>query len=141
MNSGQNQASTTPVSAKSATTVGAAFGAGFRFHPTGAEKSFVFRIAGTARGGESHESQKQDGEILHYRSLHDPPPQRKTLSRLDLAHERGVQTSDALKAGDVVDVMVRDIKEVTPSRRGEPSQKVTWSSFTTKHTINWEQES
>jgi small subunit ribosomal protein S1 len=49
------------------------------------------------------------------------------IPRSEIAHDRGVQTSDALKAGDVVDVMVREIKEVTPTRRGEPAQKVTLS--------------
>jgi small subunit ribosomal protein S1 len=49
------------------------------------------------------------------------------IPRSEIAHDRGVSTSDALKAGDVVEVMVKDIKEVTPSRRGEATQKITLS--------------
>jgi small subunit ribosomal protein S1 len=49
------------------------------------------------------------------------------IPRSEIAHERGVSTSDALKAGDVVEVLVRDIKEVPPARAGAPTHKITLS--------------
>jgi small subunit ribosomal protein S1 len=42
------------------------------------------------------------------------------IPRSEIAHDRGVQTSDALAAGDVVEVMVREIKEAAPA--GTPAE-------------------
>ncbi len=49
------------------------------------------------------------------------------IPRSEIAHERNVSTSDALKAGDVVDVMVREVKEVPPARPGAATHKITLS--------------
>ncbi len=49
------------------------------------------------------------------------------IPRSEIAHERGVTTADALKAGDVVDVMVREVKEAPPARQGGPTHKITLS--------------
>jgi small subunit ribosomal protein S1 len=49
------------------------------------------------------------------------------IPRSEIAHERTVATSDTLKAGDVVDVMVREVKEVPPARPGGSTHKITLS--------------
>ncbi len=45
----------------------------------------------------------------------------------EISHERGVSASERVKPGDVVDVQVRDIKEVTPQRPNDPTVKITLS--------------
>jgi small subunit ribosomal protein S1 len=45
----------------------------------------------------------------------------------EISHERGVAASERVKPGDVVDVQVRDIKEVAPQRTGDPAIKITLS--------------
>jgi small subunit ribosomal protein S1 len=49
------------------------------------------------------------------------------IPRSEIAHDRGVATSDAVQAGDVVEVMVREIKEVPPARPGASTHKITLS--------------
>jgi len=49
------------------------------------------------------------------------------IPRSEIAHERGVATADALKAGDIVEVMVREVKEVPPARPGGATHKITLS--------------
>lgn len=49
------------------------------------------------------------------------------IPRSEIAHDRAVATSDTLKAGDVVDVMVREVKEVPPARPGGSTHKITLS--------------
>ena len=45
----------------------------------------------------------------------------------EISHERGVSASQHVKPGDVVDVQVRDIKEVAPQRPNDPTVKITLS--------------
>jgi small subunit ribosomal protein S1 len=49
------------------------------------------------------------------------------IPRSEISHDRGVSTSDALKAGDVVEVVVREVKEVPPARPGGSTHKITLS--------------
>jgi small subunit ribosomal protein S1 len=49
------------------------------------------------------------------------------IPRSEIAHDRNVSTADALKAGDVVDVVVREVKEVPPAGPGAPTHKITLS--------------
>jgi len=49
------------------------------------------------------------------------------IPRSEISHDRGVSAHDALKAGDVVDVVVRDLKEVPPAKPGAPTHKITLS--------------
>jgi small subunit ribosomal protein S1 len=49
------------------------------------------------------------------------------IPRSEIAHDRGVTTADALKAEDIVDVMVREVKAVPPARPGGPTHKITLS--------------
>jgi small subunit ribosomal protein S1 len=49
------------------------------------------------------------------------------IPRSEIAHDRALSTSDALKAGDVVEVMVREVKEVPPTRQGASTHKITLS--------------
>jgi small subunit ribosomal protein S1 len=49
------------------------------------------------------------------------------IPRSEIAHDRALSTSDSLKAGDVVDVMVREVKEVPPARPGGSTHKITLS--------------
>ncbi len=44
----------------------------------------------------------------------------------ELSHDR-VKAGDVVSAGDVVDVLVREVKQVTPQRPGDPTLKVTLS--------------
>jgi small subunit ribosomal protein S1 len=45
----------------------------------------------------------------------------------ELSHERGLEPRDVLRAGDVIEVQVREIREVTPKHEGDSSVKVTLS--------------
>src|SRR5690606_35525754 len=45
----------------------------------------------------------------------------------ELSHDRGTKSGDALAAGDVVDVLVREIKEGVANKRGEPTTRITLS--------------
>jgi small subunit ribosomal protein S1 len=45
----------------------------------------------------------------------------------EISHDRSLSISDALKAGDVVEVQVRELKEVTPQRQGDATVKITLS--------------
>lgn len=49
------------------------------------------------------------------------------IPRSEIAHDRSVAVSDALKAGDVVEVQVREIKDVEPTRPGGSTKKITLS--------------
>jgi small subunit ribosomal protein S1 len=49
------------------------------------------------------------------------------IPRSEIDHDRGVVVTEALKPEDIVDVMVQEVKEVVPARRGAPSVKVTLS--------------
>jgi small subunit ribosomal protein S1 len=49
------------------------------------------------------------------------------IPRSEVAHDRSVVVADALKAGDVVEVQVREIQEVAPSRQGGSTKKITLS--------------
>ncbi len=49
------------------------------------------------------------------------------IPRSEISHDRSVSTSDALKAGDVVEVVVREVKEVPPARPGGSTHKITLS--------------
>jgi small subunit ribosomal protein S1 len=45
----------------------------------------------------------------------------------ELSHDRSAQAGDVVSAGDVVDVMIREVKEVTPQRSGDATLKITLS--------------
>lgn len=45
----------------------------------------------------------------------------------ELSHDRSAQAGDIVAAGDVVDVQIREVKEVTPQRPGDSTLKVTLS--------------
>lgn len=45
----------------------------------------------------------------------------------ELSHDRSAKASDALNAGDVVEVQVREIKEAVLDKRGKPTTKITLS--------------
>jgi len=45
----------------------------------------------------------------------------------ELSHERGKKAADVLAPGDLVEVLVRDVKEGPPNKRGEPTTKITLS--------------
>jgi small subunit ribosomal protein S1 len=45
----------------------------------------------------------------------------------ELSHERGKKAADLLNAGDAVEVLVRDVKEGPPDKRGQPTTKITLS--------------
>jgi small subunit ribosomal protein S1 len=49
------------------------------------------------------------------------------IPRSEIAHDRALSANDALKAGDVVDVLVREVKEVPPARPGGSTHKITLS--------------
>jgi small subunit ribosomal protein S1 len=49
------------------------------------------------------------------------------IPRSEVSHDRGVQVSDALKAGDVVEVQVREIQDVQPTKPGGATKKITLS--------------
>lgn len=49
------------------------------------------------------------------------------IPRSEVAHDRSVAVSDALKAGDVVEVSVREVKDAEPTKRGGPTKKITLS--------------
>lgn len=48
------------------------------------------------------------------------------IPRSEIAHDRSVAVADALKAGDVVEVQVREVKDAEPSKRG-PTKKISLS--------------
>ncbi|MEY4583315.1 MAG: hypothetical protein RL701_8018 [Pseudomonadota bacterium] len=45
----------------------------------------------------------------------------------ELSHDRGKKAAELLAPGDVVEVQVREVKEGVPSKRGEPTTKITLS--------------
>jgi small subunit ribosomal protein S1 len=45
----------------------------------------------------------------------------------ELSHDRGTSAADVVKPGDLVEVKVRDVKEVTPQRPGDSTVKITLS--------------
>jgi small subunit ribosomal protein S1 len=49
------------------------------------------------------------------------------IPRSEIGHERGVAVASVLKPGDQVEVLVREVKEVEPTRRGAPTRKITLS--------------
>jgi small subunit ribosomal protein S1 len=49
------------------------------------------------------------------------------IPRSEVAHDRSVAIADALKAGDSVEVQVREVKDVEPARSGGPTKKITLS--------------
>lgn len=49
------------------------------------------------------------------------------IPRSEIAHDRSVNVADALKAGDTVEVQVREIKDVEPTRPGGSTKKITLS--------------
>jgi small subunit ribosomal protein S1 len=49
------------------------------------------------------------------------------IPRSEIAHDRSVAVADALKPGDVVEVSVREVKDVEPVKRGGPTKKITLS--------------
>lgn len=49
------------------------------------------------------------------------------IPRSEIAHDRSVTIGDALKAGDEVEVQVREVKDVEPARPGGPTKKITLS--------------
>lgn len=49
------------------------------------------------------------------------------IPRSEIAHDRSVAVSDALKPGDAVEVAVREVKDVEPTKRGAPTKKITLS--------------
>ena len=50
------------------------------------------------------------------------------IPRSEVAHDRAVAINDALKAGDTVEVQVREVKDVEPGGRpGAPTKKITLS--------------
>ena len=49
------------------------------------------------------------------------------IPRSEISHDRSVSIGDALKPGDAVEVQVRDVKDVEPSRPGGATKKITLS--------------
>ncbi len=49
------------------------------------------------------------------------------IPRSEIAHDRSVAVADALKPGDLVEVAVREVKDVEPSNKRGPSKKITLS--------------
>lgn len=49
------------------------------------------------------------------------------IPRSEIAHDRSVAVADALKPGDLVQVAVREVKDVEPSNKRGPSKKITLS--------------
>ena len=49
------------------------------------------------------------------------------LPNSELSHERGKKAQDVLAAGDIVEVLVREIQRDVPNKRGEPTTKITVS--------------
>ena len=49
------------------------------------------------------------------------------IPRSEISHDRSVAISDALKPGDAVEVQVREVKEVQPTRPGGSTKKITLS--------------
>ncbi len=49
------------------------------------------------------------------------------IPRSEIAHDRNVAVADALRAGDVVEVSVREIKDAPPARPGAQAKKITLS--------------
>jgi len=49
------------------------------------------------------------------------------IPRSEIAHDRSVSIGDALKPGDTVEVLVREIKDVEAARPGAPTKKITLS--------------
>ena len=49
------------------------------------------------------------------------------IPRSEIGHDRSVQISEALKAGDTVEVQVLEVKDVEPARPGGPTKKITLS--------------
>ncbi len=49
------------------------------------------------------------------------------IPRSEIAHDRSVAVADAVKPGDVVEVQVREVKDVEPQKRGGPTKKITLS--------------
>ena len=45
----------------------------------------------------------------------------------EIAHERGVVVANALTVGDLVEVQVRDVKQVEPKRQGDSTTRITLS--------------
>ncbi len=45
----------------------------------------------------------------------------------EIAHERGVVVANAVSVGDVVEVQVRDVKQVEPKRAGDSTTRITLS--------------
>jgi len=49
------------------------------------------------------------------------------IPRSEIAHDRSVAVGDALKPGDTVEVAVREVKDVEPTRKGGATKKITLS--------------
>ncbi|MFO0679465.1 MAG: S1 RNA-binding domain-containing protein [Polyangiaceae bacterium] len=49
------------------------------------------------------------------------------VPRSEIAHDRSVSVAESLKAGDSVEVSVRDVKELPPGKPGSPTHKITLS--------------
>jgi small subunit ribosomal protein S1 len=49
------------------------------------------------------------------------------IPRSEVTHDRSVQVADALRSGDVVEVQVQEVKDVTPSKPGGATKKITLS--------------
>jgi small subunit ribosomal protein S1 len=49
------------------------------------------------------------------------------IPRSEIAHDRSVAVADALKAGDGVEVQVREVKDGEPDKRGRVQKKITLS--------------
>lgn len=49
------------------------------------------------------------------------------IPRSEIAHDRSVAVADALKAGDAVEVQVREVKDGEPDKRGRVQKKITLS--------------
>jgi small subunit ribosomal protein S1 len=49
------------------------------------------------------------------------------IPRSEVAHDRSMQVADALRPGDVVEVQVQEVKDVTPSKPGGATKKITLS--------------
>lgn len=49
------------------------------------------------------------------------------IPRSEIAYDRNVAVADALKPGDLVEVAVREVKDIEPTKRGGPTKKITLS--------------
>lgn len=49
------------------------------------------------------------------------------IPRSEIAHDRSVAVADALKPGDLVEVAVREVKDVEPTNKRGPTKKITLS--------------